>query len=138
MAYWLLKTEPDKDWSWDDQVKKGTEPWDAIRNYQARNNMQAMKKGDGAFFYHSGKDKCVMGIVTIVRLAYPDPADETGKFVLVDVKTGRAFASPVTLFQIRAEPSLTEMVPVKNSRPSVQPVTAAEWKRVCAMGGVAP
>ena len=119
-------------------MKKGTEPWDAIRNYQARNNMQAMKKGDEAFFYHSGKDKCVMGIVTIVRLAYPDPADETGKFVLVDVKTGRAFASPVTLFQIRAEPSLTEMVPVKNSRLSVQPVTAAEWKRVCAMGGVAP
>jgi predicted RNA-binding protein with PUA-like domain len=138
MAYWLLKTEPEIDWSWDDQVKQGVEPWDGIRNYQARNNMQLMKKGDKAFFYHSGKDKCVMGIVTIHREEYPDTEDEKGVFVLVDVKTDRALKTPVTLSEIKATPSLSEMPLVKHTRLSVQPVDAKSWKTICKMGGIKP
>ena len=138
MATWLVKAEPEHDWSWDEQVAKGTEGWDGVRNYQARANLNAMKKGDRCFFYHSGKEKRVMGIVRVARVAYPDKSDASGKFVMVDVKTDVAFKTPVTLAEIKAEPRLAEMTLVKNSRLSVQPVDAASWKFVCKMGGVKP
>lgn len=136
--YWLIKTEPDHDWSWDDQVKKGVEGWDGVRNYQARANLNAMKKGDQCFFYHSGKDKQVMGVVRVHKEAYPDPSDASGKFVMVDVKTDRALKTPVTLSEIKSDPKLSELVLVKNSRLSVQPVDAAYWKHICRLGGIKP
>jgi predicted RNA-binding protein with PUA-like domain len=138
MAYWLLKSEPHT-WSWDQQKKegrKGTE-WDGVRNFQARNNMRAMRRGDLAFFYHSGEEKSVVGIVKVVAEAHPDSTDGTGQWECVDVAAVSGFARPVTLAAIKAEPSLKSMVLVRVSRLSVQPVTAAEWKKICAMGGVA-
>jgi len=137
MAYWLFKTEPSA-WSWEAQKKKGAkgEPWSGVRNYQAANNMKAMQKGDLGFFYHSVDEKQVVGIVEVIGLYRPDPTDETGKFGLVDVKAVRDVPKPVTLAEIKAEPKLAEMVLVKNSRLSVQPVTAAEWKLICNMGGI--
>jgi predicted RNA-binding protein with PUA-like domain len=137
MAYWLLKSEPHT-WSWDQQKKegrKGTE-WDGVRNFQARNNMRAMRRGDLAFFYHSGEEKSIVGIVKVVGEAHPDSTDGTGQWDCVDVAAVRGLARPVTLAEIKAEPSLKSMVLVRNSRLSVQPVTAAEWRKLCAMGGV--
>ncbi len=135
MAYWLLKTEPDS-WSWDQQKKSGAkgEPWTGVRNPGARVHMKAMKKDDLAFFYHTGGEKQVVGIVKVIRAPYPDPSDEA--WPLVDVAAVEAVAKPVTLAAVKAEPKLAEMVLVKNARLSVQPVTAAEWKLVCKMGGV--
>jgi predicted RNA-binding protein with PUA-like domain len=138
MAYWLLKSEPHT-WSWDQQKnvgRKGTE-WDGVRNFQARNNMRAMRRGDLAFFYHSGEEKSVVGIVKVVGEAHPDSTDGTGQWECVDVAAVSGFARPVTLAAIKAEPSLKSMVLARVSRLSVQPVTAAEWKKICAMGGVA-
>ena len=137
MAYWLLKSEPHA-WSWDQQKKEGRKgaEWDGVRNFQARNNMRAMRQGDLAFFYHSGEEKSVVGIVKMVKEAHPDSTDGTGQWECVDVAAVRDVARPVTLAAIKAEPSLKSMVLVRNSRLSVQPVTAAEWKRICAMGGV--
>jgi predicted RNA-binding protein with PUA-like domain len=137
MAYWLLKSEPHA-WSWDQQKKEGREgaEWDGVRNFQARNNMRKMKKGDLAFFYHSGEDKAVVGIVKVVKEAHPDSTDGTGQWECVDVAAVRALPRPVTLTEIKAEPSLKSMVLVRVSRLSVQPVTVAEWNKVCAMGGL--
>jgi Uncharacterized conserved protein len=137
MAYWLFKTEA-ATWSWDQQVKKGAkgEPWSGVRNYQAANHMKAMAKGDLGFFYHSGDEKRIVGIVEVIGLYRPDPTDETGKFGLVDVKAVHAVPTPVTLAEIKATPALKDMVLVKNSRLSVQPVTAAEWRTVCKMAGL--
>lgn len=137
MAYWLFKSERET-WSWDEQKKKGAkgEPWNGVRNYQANNNMKAMKKGDLGFFYHSGDEKSVVGIVRVIGEHRPDPTDEKGKFGLVDIEAVCDMPAPVTLAQVKAEPELSEMVLVKNSRLSVQPVTAEEWKRVCQMGGL--
>jgi predicted RNA-binding protein with PUA-like domain len=137
MAYWLLKTEPET-WSWDQQMAKGAqgEPWSGVRNYQARNNLQAMKKGERGLFYHSGARRTVMGIVEVAREAYPDPSTEDERWVCVDVKAVEALKTPVTLDAIRAEAKLKDMVLVKNSRLSVQPVTAAEWAYVRQMGGL--
>lgn len=135
MAYWLVKSEPFV-WSWDQQVKKGVEGWNGVRNYQAANNLRAMKKGDEAFFYHSNEGKEIVGIVTIARESYPDPTDEKGKFVMVDVKADRAMPKPVTLADIKNTPALQDMALVKQSRLSVSPVTAAEWKIICKMGGL--
>ncbi len=137
MAYWLFKTEAST-WSWDQQVKKGAkgEPWSGVRNYQAANHMKAMAKGDLGFFYHSGDEKRIVGIVEVIGLYRPDPTDETGKFGLVDVKAVHAAPTPVTLAEIKATPALKDMVLVKNSRLSVQPVTAAEWRTVCKMAGL--
>jgi len=138
MPYWLMKSEPGS-WSWDQQVKSGAkgEAWTGVRNFQAKANLMKMKKGDRAFFYHSGEDKAVVGIVEVTRDHYPDP---TGKkeesWVVVDVKAIAAAAKPVTLQAIKAEPKLKDMVLVRNSRLSVQPVTADEWKLVCKMGGL--
>jgi predicted RNA-binding protein with PUA-like domain len=137
MAYWLFKTEA-ATWSWDQQVKKGAkgEPWSGVRNYQAAANMKAMQKGDRGFFYHSVDEKRVVGIVEVIGLYRPDPTDQTGKFGLVDVKAVAALPAPVSLAEIKANPQLKEMVLVKNSRLSVQPVTAAEWRAVCTMAGL--
>jgi predicted RNA-binding protein with PUA-like domain len=137
MAYWLLKTEPEE-FSWDDQVKRGAkgEAWTGVRNFTARGNMKEMKKGDRAFFYHTGDEKQVVGIVEVIREAYPDPTDEKGVFKALDVKAVKPVPKPVTLAAIKAEPRLKDMALAKYARLSVQPVTAQEWKIVCAMAGM--
>ncbi|MBL8549304.1 MAG: EVE domain-containing protein [Hyphomonadaceae bacterium] len=135
MAHWLIKSEPDT-WSWDQHVKKGkADQWTGVRNFQARAHLAAMKKGDRAFFYHSGDEKAVVGVSEVVKEAYADPTDETGKFVCVDFKSVAPVPTHVTLAAIKAAPALKDMVLVKNSRLSVQPVTDAEWKLVSKMGG---
>jgi len=137
MAYWLFKTEPSA-WSWEQQKKKGAkgEAWSGVRNHQAANNMKAMVKGDLGFFYHSVDEKRIVGIVKVSGLYRPDPTDETGKFGLVEGKAVRDLPKPVTLAEIKAAPKLAEMVLVKNSRLSVQPVSPAEWQIISAMGGL--
>jgi len=137
MAYWLYKSEPGT-WSWDDQVKcgtKGTE-WDGVRNYMANNFMKEMKIGDKGFFYHSVNEKQIVGIVEVIGEHVPDPTDAKGKFGMVQLKAVEPMPRFVTLAEIKAEPGLEDMVLVNNSRLSVQPVTPAEWKKVCAMGGL--
>ena len=134
MAYWLFKSEPST-WGWDDQVAKGVagEEWDGVRNYQARNNMRLMKKGDRGFFYHSQKDKEIVGIVEVIAEAHPDSTTDDERWECVDIKAIGPLPRPVTLEQIKAEPRLTEMVLVNNTRLSVQPVSDAEWKIVQEM-----
>ena len=137
MAYWLMKSEPGS-WSWDQQAKSGGkgEAWSGVRNHQAKANLMKMKKGDRAFFYHSGEDKAVIGTVEVLREHYPDPTAKKGEpWVVVDVKALAQAARPVTLAAIKAEPKLKAMVLVNNTRLSVQPVSAEEWKLVCKMGG---
>lgn len=129
MAYWLVKSEPHT-WSWDDQVKDGVTFWDGVRNYQARNNMKAMSIGDKAFFYHSGKERAIVGIVEVVKEFYPDPSDESGKFGMVDFKAVKALDTPVTLAQIKAEDSLEDIALVRQSRLSVMPIKEDEWKTI--------
>jgi len=135
MAYWLFKSEPNT-WGWDDQLAKGGagEEWDGVRNYQARNFMREMKLGDRGFFYHSLKEKSVVGIVEVCTEIHPDSSTEDPRWECVDIKAVRAFAQPVTLEQIKANSALVDMVLVKNSRLSVQPVTDAEWQEICKMG----
>jgi len=138
MAYWLMKSEPGS-WSWDQQVKSGAkgEAWTGVRNFQAKANLMKMKKGDRAFFYHSGEDKAVVGTLEVLREHYPDPTAKKGEpWVVVDVKALAPAARPVTLAAIKAEPKLKTMVLVNNTRLSVQPVSAEEWKLVCKMGGL--
>ena len=137
MAYWLLKTEPET-WSWDQQVKKGAkgEAWTGVRNHIARRNLKDMKKGDRAFFYHTGDAKEIVGIVEVIREHYTDPSDSTKVFVAVDVEAVEPVPKPVSLATVKATPQLKEMALVKYSRLSVQPVTPQEWKLVCKMGGV--
>ncbi len=138
MAYWLYKSEPSA-WSWDDQKKRGAkgEPWTGVRNHQANNNMKAMKKGDLGFFYHSVDEKSIVGIVRVIGEHRPDPTDETGKFGLVVIEAVEDMPKPVTLADIKAEPKLAEMILLKMSRLSVQPVRDAEWQLICKMGGLA-
>ena len=137
MAYWLLKSEPGE-WSWEDQVKEGPggAEWDGIRNYQARNNMRAMKKGDKAFFYHSVNEKQIVGIVQVVAESHPDSTDGTGKWDCVDVAAVEPLPRPVTLEDAKAEPALADMVLVNNTRLSVQPVCESEWKTILKMAGL--
>lgn len=135
MAYWLVKSEPGA-WSWEDHVKAGVAEWDGVRNYQANNNMKAMKKGDRAFFYHSVNEKRIMGTLEVVREHYPDPTDESGRFGMVDFKALTPAKTPVTLAEIKAHPKLQNMALIKQSRLSVMPVSAAEWKVLCAMSGL--
>jgi predicted RNA-binding protein with PUA-like domain len=137
MAYWLVKTEPEE-FSWETQVERGAkgEPWSGVRNFTARRHMKEMKKGDLAFFYHTGEEKQVVGIVEVIREAYPDSTDPKGVFVAVDVKAVKPFPKPVTLAAVKAEPRLKDMALTKYARLSVQPVTAEEWRIVCAMGGL--
>jgi predicted RNA-binding protein with PUA-like domain len=135
MAYWLFKSEPDT-WSWDDQVKKGKrgQEWDGVRNFAARNHMRAMKKGDQGFFYHSGGEKQIVGIVEVVAEAHPDSTDEA--WDCVDIAAVKPVPKPVTLAAVKADKTLADMALVRLSRLSVQPVTDAEWKRVCKMAGL--
>jgi predicted RNA-binding protein with PUA-like domain len=137
MAYWLVKTEPEE-FSWDDQVKRGAkgEPWSGVRNFTARRHMKEMKKGELAFFYHTGEEKRVVGIVEVIREAYPDSTDPKGVFVAVDVKAVKPVPKPVTLAQVKSEPRLKDMALAKYARLSVQPVTAEEWQIVCGLGGL--
>jgi len=137
MAYWLMKSEPGA-WSWEQQKKEGKTgaEWDGVRNYQARNNMRAMKKGDLAFFYHSIGEKACVGIVKVVAEAHPDSTDGSGQWDCVDVAAVADLPKPVTLSRIKDTPQLKDMVLANNSRLSVQPVTAAEWRKVCALGGL--
>ena len=137
MAYWLFKSEPFK-WSWEDQKAKGDagEEWDGIRNYQARNNMREMKLGDKGFFYHSNEGLEVVGIVEVCAEIHPDSTTDDERWECVDVKAVCDMPKPVTLQDVKANPKLAEMALVANTRLSVQPVTAAEYKEVCRMGGL--
>jgi predicted RNA-binding protein with PUA-like domain len=137
MNYWLFKTEPET-FSWEMQKKRGAkgEPWSGVRNWQAARNMKSMKKGDLGFFYHTGEEKRIVGIVEVIGEYRKDPTDETGRFGLVDVKAVKDVPKPVTLAAVKAEPKLAAMVLVKYSRLSVQPVTDEEWRFVCKMGGL--
>lgn len=135
MAYWLVKSEPDT-WSWESHVKKGADSWTGVRNHQAKAHMKAMKKGDRVFYYHSGDGKEIVGVSEVVKEAYADPTDKTGAFVCVDLKAVEPVKAPVTLGAIKADKALANMVLVKNSRLSVQPVTADEWKLIRKMAGL--
>ena len=137
MAYGLFKSEPDA-WSWDMQKKKGAkgEPWSGVRNHTAKLNMKAMKNGDLGFFYHSNKHKAVFGIVEVIEEFQPDPTDEKCQFGLVVVKAVKDMPKPVTLADAKVNPKLARMSLVTSFRLSVQPVTDAEWKEVCKMGGL--
>jgi predicted RNA-binding protein with PUA-like domain len=132
MAYWLMKSEPYV-YSWERLCREGRAPWDDVRNYQARNNMMAMQKGDEAFFYHSNEGRAIQGVMTIVKTHYPDPADATGKFVLVDVAPKMPLPRPVTLKEIKATPALADMALLRQSRLSVSPVSQAEWNYILKM-----
>ncbi|MCA3486634.1 MAG: EVE domain-containing protein [Rhodobacter sp.] len=139
MAYWLFKSEPDS-WGWDHQVAKGDagEDWQGVRNYQARNNMRAMKRGDLGFFYHSNIGKAVVGIVEVIRESAQDTSTDDPRWDCVTLRALRPFLRPVTLDACKAQPGLEAMVLVRNTRLSVQPVTKDEWQIVCRMGGVDP
>jgi predicted RNA-binding protein with PUA-like domain len=137
MAYWLFKSEPGA-WSWENQKAKGEtgEEWDGVRNYQARNFMRDMKVGDRGFFYHSVDEKRIVGIVEVIAEAHPDSTTEDERWECVDIKAVADMPEPVSLDQIKVDERLADMVLVKNSRLSVQPVTENEWKIVCKMGGL--
>lgn len=139
MRYWLFKSEPNT-WGWQDQLNKGEagEQWDGVRNYQARNNMREMVLGDRGFFYHSVNEKRVVGIVEVCATIHPDTTTEDPRWECVDIKAVRSFVDPVTLDQIKNEPRLADMVLVRNSRLSVQPVTEEEWHLICEMGATDP
>jgi len=134
MGFWLVKSEPDA-FSWDQQVANGVEPWTGVRSAQAANNLKAMRKGDLAFFYHSNIGKEIVGVVEVLREAYPDPTDETGRWVSVDMRTVGPMPKPVTLTAIKAAPKLADLALVRQSRLSVMPVSAAHWAILCRMGG---
>src|SRR5690606_19736294 len=137
MAYWLIKSEPST-WSWDDQVKAGDkgEHWDGVRNFQAARNLKAMRIGDKAFFYHSVDEKRIVGIVEVIREYYPDPTDPSGRFGMVDVRAVKPLPKPVTLAEIKAEPRLSHLALVRQSRLSVVPIDDEAWCLICAMGGL--
>ncbi len=137
MKYWLLKTEPET-FGWNDQVKRGTkgEPWTGVRNFTARTNLKTMKKGDRAFFYHTGDEKQIVGVVEVIKENYRDPTDPKQVFVAVDVKALWPLKTPVTLAAIKADARFKDMPLVKYSRLSVSAVTASEWAAICKMGGL--
>lgn len=134
MAFWLVKSEPDA-FSWDEQVANDVEPWTGVRNHQAKKNLAAMKVGERAFFYHSNVQRAIVGVVEIVREAYPDPTAESGAWVCVDVKAVGPMPRPVTLAEIKQSPELEELALVRQSRLSVCPVSEAHWQVLCQMGG---
>lgn len=139
MTYWLFKSEPDT-WSWDQQVAKGDigEEWHGVRNYQARNNMRAMKVGDRGFFYHSNVGKEVVGLVEVCAESAPDSTTDDPRWDCVHIRALRPLARPVTLETCKVQPGLEKMVLINNSRLSVQPVTPEEWQIICDLGGVEP
>ena len=132
-AYWLVKTEPES-FGWDQQVANGVEPWTGVRNFTARNHLAAMRRGDRAFFYHSNTGKAVVGVVEVVREAYPDPTAEGGGWVCVDMKAVAPMPVPVTLAAIKADPEMADLALVRYSRLSVSPVAKPHWDRICRMG----
>lgn len=136
MAYWLFKSEPSV-WSFDQMIAAGAQGtyWNGVRNHLAKKHMMAMRVGDEGFFYHSNEEKAIVGVVEVIKPYYPDHTDETGKFGMVDVRAAKALEHPVTLARIKAEPRLADMVLVKNSRLSVQPVEASEWRTVLELAG---
>jgi predicted RNA-binding protein with PUA-like domain len=136
MAYWLFKSEPGS-YSWERLVKDKRTHWNGVRNYQANNNMKAMKKGDRGFFYHSVDEKDIVGVVEVVKEHYPDDSDATGRFGMVDVKAVMPVKNRVNLAAIKAEPGLEKLALVRQGRLSVVPVSAAEWKILCRMAGIA-
>ena len=137
MRYWLFKSEP-SEWSWDDQVARGDagEEWSGVRNYQARNFMRDMALGDRGFFYHSQTDKAIVGVVEVCAVVHPDSTTEDARWDCVDVRAVAALPKPVTLDACKTVPELADMALLRNARLSVQPVTAAEWRTICAMGGL--
>lgn len=139
MAKWLFKSEPDV-WGWDAQVAKGAqgEEWDGIRNYQARNNMRLMKLGDQGFFYHSRSGLEIVGIIEVCALSHPDSTTDDDRWDCVDIRALRPMTKPVTLEQIKADHRLSDMILVKNSRLSVQPVSDHQWQVICELGATNP
>jgi len=137
MRHWLFKSEPET-WSWADQVAKGgaSQEWDGVRNYQARNFMRQMALGDRGFFYHSQSEKAVVGMVEVIATAHPDSSTDDDRWDCVDIRAIAPLPVPVTLEQVKSDPRLTDMVLVKMSRLSVQPVTDDEWRIICALGGM--
>lgn len=133
-GYWLVKTEPHA-FSWDRQVAHGVEPWTGVRNHAAKNHLKAMRRGDRAFFYHSGETREIVGIVEVVREAYPDPTAHEGDWACVDVKTVGPMPRPVTLAEIKADPKLGGILLARQSRLSVMPVEPAHWDHICWLGG---
>lgn len=133
-SYWLVKSEPFK-YSWDDLVRDGSTYWDGVRNAQARNNLRAMQKGDLLLYYHSNEGKEVVGIAKVARTAYQDPTTEDDRWLVVDVEPVKKMAEAVTLVDIKAEPSLSEMALIKQSRLSVMPILKDEFQKILAMGG---
>lgn len=136
MKYWLMKSEPDV-YPWSKLVADGVGHWDGVRNHQAAANLRAMQAGDRAFFYHSNIGKEIVGTMEIVKTWHPDPTDETGKWGMVGVKPLHAAKTPVTLARIKEDEALAGMALLRQSRLSVQPVSAAEWKRICKLAGMA-
>ena len=134
MARWLVKSEPDA-FSWDQQVANGVEPWTGVRNALAAKNLRAMRLGDRAFFYHSNIGKEIVGVVEVVREAYPDPTDETGRWACVDMKAVGPVPKPVSLAAIKTMPELAELALIRQSRLSVMPIEPAHWDILCRMGG---
>nr|WP_252347289.1 MULTISPECIES: EVE domain-containing protein [unclassified Gluconobacter] len=130
----MIKSEPEA-FSWNEQVRNDIEPWTGVRNYQARNNLAAMKTDDLAFFYHSVSEKQIVGVVRVVKEAYPDPTADDPRWVCVDVKASGAFTTPVSLAQIKADPALEEMALLRQSRLSVAPVTEQEFRHLTKIGG---
>lgn len=137
MAYWLVKSEPGT-WSWEDHKKAGEAEWDGVRNYQASNNLRAMQIGDRAFFYHSVNEKRIVGILEVTREYYPDPTDPKGRFGMVDFRAVADMPEPVTLADIKADPALADMPLIRQSRLSVMPVSADQWRKICRKGGLDP
>jgi len=137
MAYWLVKSEPGT-WSWDDHVKAGVAEWDGVRNYQACNNMKAMKIGDKAFFYHSVNEKQIVGTLKVAKLYYPDPTDKSERFGMVDFKALKPLKTPVTLADVKADERLHNLALIKQSRLSVMPIGDKEWEIICQKGGIKP
>ncbi|MCW0180235.1 MAG: EVE domain-containing protein [Zavarzinia sp.] len=135
MAHWLVKSEPGA-WSWDDQVRDGTTFWSGVRNYQASNNLKAMKIGDRCFFYHSVSEKKIVGVVEVVKEYYPDHTDESGRFGMVDLKAVKPLVNAVSLDQVKEDPRLNHLALVKQSRLSVMPVDDASWDLICQLGGI--
>lgn len=135
MAFWLVKSEPGA-WSWEDQVRDGVTAWTGVRNFQACNNLKAMTLGDRAFFYHSVDEKRIVGIVEVVREAYPDPTAEDPRWMCPDLKAVMPLARPVTLAEIKADPRLSDLALVRQSRLSVTPVDSRAWGIICGLGGV--
>ena len=132
--HWLVKSEPDA-FSWDQQVKNGVEPWTGVRNHTAKQNLKAMKKGDWAFFYHSNQGKEIVGVVEVVREAYPDPTARSGGWVCVDMQAVAPMPKPVSLIAVKADPEFVDFALVRQSRLSVMPVSPPHWERICRMGG---